>query len=344
MKKIASVLLLAVFALSACKESFKKGDDGIEYKIIADGKGEKVAYGDFMQMNMTQYYQTGKEDSLLMDTRLEQGAMINILDSVNTPIAFYKVLSQLKVGDSMVIRILTDSAFAKSPQGVPPIFKKGHYFLTAIRLTNVYKTREQADSARDAQAKEAAVRAEANAKVLLAKEDKIIADYLAKNKITAVKTPMGAYVQIIEPGTNPKVDTGMVANVNYTGRTLLENIMFDSNTDPAKGHVEPLPVNLTTDPSLGNNVIDGWKDGIKMLGAGGKAKFYIPSPLAYGTQGAGPDIKPNTILVFDIEVLDVMNKTQAAASASERNKKMQEEQKRFMDSLQKQNPQTVPAQ
>ncbi len=344
MKKIASVLLLAVFALSACKESFKKGDDGIEYKIIADGKGEKVAYGDFMQMNMTQYYQNGKEDSVLMDTRLEQGAMINILDSVNTPKAFYKVLSQLRVGDSMVIRILTDSAFSKSPQGVPPIFKKGHYFLTAIRVTNVYKTREQADSARDAEAMAAGVRAEANAKAQIAKEDKIITDYLAKNKITATKTPLGAYVQVIDAGTDPKVDTGMVANVNYTGRTLLENIMFDSNTDPAKGHVEPLPVNLTNDPSLGNNVIDGWKEGIKMLGKGGKAKFFIPSPLGYGTQGAGPDIKPNTILVFDIEVLDVLNRAQATATAAERNKKMQEEQKRFMDSLQKLNPQAVPGQ
>ena len=344
MRKISSVLLMAVFALSACKESFKKGDDGIEYKIIKDGKGETVAYGDYMQMNMTQYYQNGKEDSVLMDSRMEQGAMINILDSVNTPKNFYKVLSQLKVGDSMVIRLLTDSAFAQSPQGMPPIFKKGHYFLTAIRLTNVYKTREQADSARDAQNKEAMVRAEANAKVQIEKEDKIITDYLAKNKITATKTPLGAYVQIIEPGTDPKVDTGMVANVNYTGRTLVDNIMFDSNTDPAKGHVEPLPVNLTSDPGLGNNVIEGWKEGIKMLGKGGKAKFFIPSPLAYGTQGAGPDIKPNTILVFDIEILDVLNKAQAAASAADRNKVMQEEQKRFMDSLQKANPQGMPGQ
>ena len=66
MRKISSVLLMAVFALSACKESFKKGDDGIEYKIIKDGKGETVAYGDYMQMNMTQYYQTGTKDSVLM--------------------------------------------------------------------------------------------------------------------------------------------------------------------------------------------------------------------------------------------------------------------------------------
>ena len=86
---------------------------------------------------------------------------------------------------------------------------------------------------------------------------------------------MGAYVQIIDAGTDPKVDSGMVANVNYTGRTLVDNIMFDSNTDPAKGHVEPLPVNLTDDPSLGNNVIEGWKEGIKMLGKGGKAIYGV---------------------------------------------------------------------
>ncbi|RYF80348.1 MAG: FKBP-type peptidyl-prolyl cis-trans isomerase, partial [Chitinophagaceae bacterium] len=122
------------------------------------------------------------------------------------------------------------------------------------------------------------------------------------------------------------------------GKTL-EGTTFDSNTDPKFNHTEPLLVNLTNEPSAGQKVIPGWEDGFKLLNKGAKAKFYVPSSLGYGAQGAGQDIKPNAILVFDVEVADLLTKSQAIALATAQQQKMQEMQKRYMDSMQKANPQ-----
>ncbi len=339
MRKISFALSLAILALSACTTSFKKGDEGLEYKIISSGNGETVKYGNYMQLQIGQLYNDGKKDSLISDTRTSpQGAAFEVLDSANMPPAYFKVLGQLKKGDSLVLRILVDSAFKKAPQGIPPFFKKGHYLITTAKVENIFTTREQADSARTAVMAVAQVKQKAMADVLLKKDDKTLTDFFAKNNIQVVKAPLGTYVQITQPGTGANIDTSVVVKTNYTGKTM-EGKTFDSNTDAAFNHVQPLLVNMTGDPSLGQGVILGWTDGMKMLNKGAKAKFYVPSSLAYGTQGAGQDIKPNSILVFDIEVLDVLNRSQAMAAQQEEQKIMQAMQKKYMDSMQKVNPQ-----
>ncbi|MEX1202010.1 MAG: hypothetical protein WEA59_02105, partial [Ferruginibacter sp.] len=83
MKKVSLVSLAAVVLFSACKESFKKGDNGLEYKIISSGSGEKIQYGNFMELNIASYYSMGNnKDSLLSDTRTSpQGAAFEVLDS-----------------------------------------------------------------------------------------------------------------------------------------------------------------------------------------------------------------------------------------------------------------------
>jgi hypothetical protein len=121
----------------------------------------------------------------------------------------------------------------------------------------------------------------------------------------------------------------------------MDGTLFDSNTDPSKGHVEPFNVNLTDDVELGAGVIKGWTDGLKMLNKGAKAKFYIPSPLAYGKQKVGNDIKENSILIFDIEVVDVLNRAQAKAVVEAKKKMMKAKQERFYDSIKKAMPDTI---
>lgn len=339
MRKVSLVLSLAIIAMSACKESFKKGTEGLEYKIISSGKGDVVKHGQFMQLQIAQLYNNGKIDSVISDTRTSpQGAAFEVLDSANMPVSYYNILKLMKKGDSLVLRILVDSAFAKSPQGIPAIFKKGHYLYTTARLENIFATRESADSARTIAMEKAQAKQKVLADQQLIKDDKTLVDYFAKNNIKAVKAPMGTYVQIITPGTGPNADTSVVVKTNYTGKTM-DGKAFDSNTDPAFNHVAPFLVNMTNDPMLGQGVIPGWTDGLKLLNKGAIAKFYIPSSLAYGAQGAGQDIKPNEILVFDIEVVDILNRTQALAAAQVEQRKMEELQKRYMDSMQKANPQ-----
>ncbi len=334
MRKISFLLMAVVLLLSACKEAFKKGKDGLEYKIISGKGGADLKPGNFMQMHIGQYYNNGKKDSLLSDTRNEQGPMIQPFDSLGMPPAYYAIMKGMKKGDSLVIRLITDSLMKKNPMGMPPFVKKGQYLVTTVKLMNIFTSKEQADSAYKAEMVFADARMKKKAEEQLKIDDKTLTDYLSKNNIKAQKSPEGAYVEILNEGAGPLIDTNVIVKTNYTGKTM-DGKTFDSNTDPAFNHMEPLNVNMTNDMNLGNPVIKGWTDGLKLLKKGSKAKFYIPSSLAYGPQPPGPEIPVNANLVFDIEVIDILTKEQAKAEVEVQRKKMMEMQKRYMDSISK---------
>ena len=333
MRKISYLLVLITVAFAACKDGgYTKGGEGMEYKIIADGSGEKIKPGQYVEFEMLALLKKGTKDSILSSSRELGAPQIMMYDSNALPPQYFKIFAMLRKGDSLSTRVSTDSLFKKDEGSMPPFMAKGQMLYTNIRITNIYKTREEADKAREA----AMLKQEELAKVKNAEQaktdDKLLNEYFAKNNIKPVKTAKGVYVQIIQQGTGPLMDTTNFTKVNYTGRTL-EGIMFDSNTDPAKGHVEPLTVNLTPDYTLGNTVIPGFSEGLRMLNPGSKAKIFIPSGLAYGRAGNGGEIKPNTIIVFDIDVLSMMTKAQAAAEREIAQKKMEEMQKRYVDSL-----------
>ncbi|MEY4703075.1 MAG: hypothetical protein RIR96_972 [Bacteroidota bacterium] len=64
---ISSIVLLALVA--SCQQSFKKGQKGIEYKIISEGKGSNIKIGNFLRMHISQLISNGKKDTVLNDTR-----------------------------------------------------------------------------------------------------------------------------------------------------------------------------------------------------------------------------------------------------------------------------------
>ncbi|MEO6251770.1 MAG: FKBP-type peptidyl-prolyl cis-trans isomerase [Ferruginibacter sp.] len=340
MKQFIYLSAICILALSACTGSFKKGDKGLEYKIIGNGSGKTIGYGNFMQIHIKQVY-AGTKDTVLLDTR-ETMARIQVFDSVNTPLPYFKILSQMRKGDSLVIRLLTDTVFKDGKQQMPPFMKKGKYLYTYLSMVNFFETQAQADSANKAEAliarpriyqkqtEEIEKELAAN-KAQLAADSKIIEDYLAKNNIKAQKTKWGTYVAISAEGTGDQLNTSNIVSVNYTGRTLDSGVVFDSNVDPKFAHVQPYDVNLGELSGL----ILGWFDGLKLLKKGSKATFYIPSTLGYGANGNGEKIKPNKNLVFDIEVVDAFTEEQYMA----KQKIMQEEMmKQQMQQQQNTNP------
>jgi FKBP-type peptidyl-prolyl cis-trans isomerase len=334
MSKISLILLTAVVLFCSCEQSFKKGDKGLEYKLISRGSGPTVKPGEFMQMQICQFTNDGKKDTILNDTRNRSGAVIEPFDKNSVPPEYFNILAQMKKGDSLVIRMLVDSLFSKNMAQMPPFFKKGNYFTTTVSLVNIFKTREQADSAMTASMIEGRKKDSIESIATLSKDDKTIQDFLKKNNVKTTKTSSGVYVEILTQGVGPMIDTTVVVKTNYTGKTLNGKV-FDSNTDPAKGNVEPLSVNMTSDMSLGTSVIKGWVDGLKLLNKGSKARFYIPSPLGYGKQQMGEDLLPNSILVFEVEILDLLNKTAAAAEMEKKKSEMKLKQKKYMDSVSK---------
>jgi FKBP-type peptidyl-prolyl cis-trans isomerase FklB len=109
-------------------------------------------------------------------------------------------------------------------------------------------------------------------------------------------TASGLQYQVITKGTGimPKATDSVL--VHYKG-TLLNGKQFDSSYD----RNEPISFLL-------NGVIAGWTEGVQLMPAGSKYKFFIPYNLAYGERGAGQDIPPYSTLVFEIELLKVNGK------------------------------------
>ena len=93
-------------------------------------------------------------------------------------------------------------------------------------------------------------------------------------------------------GENPKAtDT---VKVHYEG-TLINGQIFDSSIKRG----EPVEFPL-------NHVIPGWTEGLQLMKVGAKYRFFIPSELAYGEHGAGEMIPPNSALIFEVELLDIV--------------------------------------
>ncbi|RAK03165.1 FKBP-type peptidyl-prolyl cis-trans isomerase FklB [Larkinella arboricola] len=138
--------------------------------------------------------------------------------------------------------------------------------------------------------RERSVKAEANKKVG--------EQYLEENKKKPgiMTTASGLQYEIVKAGTGPKPAATDTVKAHYTGR-LIDGTVFDSSVE--RGQPLEIPV---------NQVIQGWSEALQLMPVGSKWKLFIPSTLAYGSQGAGPQIGPNSTLVFDIELLDIVKK------------------------------------
>lgn len=111
-------------------------------------------------------------------------------------------------------------------------------------------------------------------------------------------TDSGLRITIVKAGSGPAVEQSSTVTVNYTG-WLEDGTAFDSNVDPAFGHVEPFTLRGI------RGVIAGWQEGLLGMQAGEVRKLWIPSDLAYGKRGAPGAIPPDANLVFEIELVDL---------------------------------------
>ena len=109
------------------------------------------------------------------------------------------------------------------------------------------------------------------------------------------QTNSGLRYQIIQEGAGQQAVSGQTVSVHYKGQ-LLDGTVFDSS------YKRQQPIDFV----LGQGqVIPGWDEGLSLLKVGDKARFVIPSDLAYGSRGAGGVIPPDAALIFDVELVAV---------------------------------------
>ncbi|MBZ9786180.1 peptidylprolyl isomerase [Psychroflexus sp. CAK57W] len=109
------------------------------------------------------------------------------------------------------------------------------------------------------------------------------------------ETKSGLRYQIINEGSGPKPNKGQTVSVHYKG-SLVDGTVFDSS------YKRKQPIEF---PVGAGHVIEGWDEGLLLLNQGTKAQFVIPPHLAYGDREVGGVIPANSILIFDLELVDI---------------------------------------
>ncbi|HEY4786916.1 MAG TPA: FKBP-type peptidyl-prolyl cis-trans isomerase [Bacteroidales bacterium] len=120
--------------------------------------------------------------------------------------------------------------------------------------------------------------------------------FLEKNKKNpgVVVMPNGLQYQVIKAGNGPKPDSSDIVSVNYVGYTI-DGKKFDSN-----------PIGQPAKFRAFGQTIRGWSQAILQMNVGSKWKVFLPGELAYGMDGSRDgSIKPNSTLIFDIELLNI---------------------------------------
>lgn len=286
------VFALAVMAIiGGCNLGYDKTPTGLAYKIISDGKGKQLKAGQMIKLHGV--IQLAGKDSILTST---YGSLpvYQMVDSGKKTHDFTEVLMKCRVGDSIIAVAQVDSMVKWGAWSYNQLLNRRDMIITRIKILDVFdnEAQQKADFEKEKEK-------------FLAADSKWVEAYLKKNGIKAQKTKSGSFVEVTNPGSGIKADSGKLVSVKYTGRFMKDNQPFDSNIGGSFGH--DAPFEFTVGQGM---VIRAWDEGMGFFGKGGKGRIFAPSMQAYGGQrkeaaGASPAIPAFSHLMFEIEVLDV---------------------------------------
>lgn len=121
-----------------------------------------------------------------------------------------------------------------------------------------------------------------------------------KKKEGVITTPSGLQYKIVKAGNGPKPKGTDRVKVNYKG-TLIDGTVFDQSREGS-----PIPFTV-------NQVVPGWSEALKLMPVGSKWIIYVPQELGYGARQAGPQIKPFSALIFEVELVSIDNPSSSAS-------------------------------
>lgn len=295
LKPAIGLLMASAFMTSEAQNlKFNKTTSGLEYLMLKDVPGKKfIQDGSYVVMHI----RTKIADSAMFDSyKMNNNEPIDQQLTKDFLGAFMEGFNLLSEGDSALLRLPIKTAFKDSP--LPPFAKETDKVTYEVKVFSVKSKDEHDKDAAAAATKQNVI------------DEKLIQDYNKKNKFKTEKTASGIHYIIDKKGNGKHAVASDKVKVHYKG-TLLDGTTFDSSYDRG----EPIEFPLT-------GVIKGWTEGIPLLEVGGKGKLIIPSSLAYGKNAPpGSSIKPNSVLVFDVELLDIIQpeapKAEAAASGDQ---------------------------
>ena len=292
-----AIAILMVGIVSACNEKsiypgYEKTTNGLYYQFFTQNAGEQPQIGELMEVIL---------GCTVNDTAVIVPVTENIMQLMESqfPGDIFEGMAMMHKGDSASFIVNIDSTFKYllGQPKMPEKFKSTDVMRFNIRLKDFYPESEYARRYAENVKKmndERAATLQNDHPEETAKAAKELADFLAKNKITAEPTASGLYYVMTQEGNGEKPVIGKPVRMHYTGK-LLDGTVFDSSVERGEPFVFPLGV---------GQVIPGWDEGVQLMSKGEKGVLYIPYYLAYGDRPAGDKIPAFSNLMFEVELVD----------------------------------------
>jgi len=295
-KYIYTALVFCLFSIAAQAQSIiQRTPEGALYTIFTHNTGDKIKLNDVITLQVIQ--KTDKDSVLSSTYNVGHPVKIQVQPSQSLT-DLMEIFPLLTSGDSVLVKIPTDSVFKGHEDKRPPFLPKGTYINFLIKIVQVQSLTDAI--------------AERNAELAKVKADELVQEnkYIADKKLVVKTTPSGLKYIITKTSLKPRPQVGDTVFVNYTGK-LLSGQVFDSSIAAVAQQAGLQQPGRTYEPikfAVGKTeVIKGWDEGLLLLNEGAKATFIIPSALAYGEQGSpdGATIPPFSTLVFNVELVSV---------------------------------------
>ena len=273
------VLAFTGLIFSACKtdkEGFLKTQNGLKYKFIHSGEGDKPVLGDIMIMSIL--YKT-PSDSILFNSDVKSDSFAVKLVDPTFMGGVEEGFAMMSPGDSAHFKISADSLFEKTFHSqLPAYLKKGNEVVFQVRLKDIIRksVNDSIQNVLDISLRQA--------------EFQKIDTFLRNNNMDIMPTENGAYLLITKQGSSDFPRKGDTVTVSYKGMRL-DRTVFDSSSNFSF--------------VLGaNKVIPGWEECMPLLNKGSEARMVLPSDLGYGAKPYG-SLPGYSTLVFDVTVRDI---------------------------------------
>lgn len=288
MKKYRHIVWLALigFVLGCEKEpEFVQLEKGLKFRYIDQQEGNKPRVGDVMKVEMTHFL----GDSLVFESE-EGGIYLN--PNAGAPPNLSEALNMCGNGDSVQIQMSLGEYGVLTRLPLSPDMDT-----TQIVTWNIKVTEVDNESTILARMKEEQAEIDEN----------LIKEFIVNNNYESESTDEGVYYVILKEGNGKYPVAGNEVSVNYTVRRL-DGVLVDTSSEELARANNQYSERRTYAPytfTLGApGTIQGWNIGIPKFSKGGGGRLLVPSEFAYGPRGRGAEVPPNTVLVFDIELVD----------------------------------------
>lgn len=307
------MMIASVLVIACNKVQYNKAKSGLLYKIFpGEGKDSLIRNGQFVKFQMV----AKLNDSVLYSSYGKMPGYAKLMTGMmGTDYSLIEILPLMRKGDSAVTVQVVDTLLNKGVQ-LPAVARKGDRLSTSFRIIEVFSTdsvamadynlemeRDRPRQMKEQEEQTAKMEEERKRQMeeefrelersgQIGRDLQEMESYLRSKNIPAKKTGKGTYVHITQQGTGPAAENGKFVTVNYTGKILVTDSVFQTNS---------------YEFMLGTGaVIRGWDEGLLEFNQGGKGTLYIPGFLAYGQNPPpGGPFGPFEALVFDVELVNV---------------------------------------